>query len=171
MRVNKDSTTNDQWVPALTVKPDGTQLAISWNDRRNDTNNSLIDFYGIFGSIATNGAVDFGTDFKITTTNFPPVFGGTTKTNIGDYDPVWPPGTGITNSIYWYYHPDWSNAVSGKPYETPDTYKGHVGEYNGAVSDNSFVYLTWTDYRLFSPGTTNVNRNQADIRFVRLSWP
>lgn len=32
--------TNDQWMPVLTVKPDGNQLFIGWLDRRNDTNNS-----------------------------------------------------------------------------------------------------------------------------------
>lgn len=42
LRVNTDSTTNDQWMPVLAVKPDGTQLFMAWYDRRGDTNNSLM---------------------------------------------------------------------------------------------------------------------------------
>ena len=98
--------TNDQWMPVLAVKPDGTQLFMAWYDRRNDTNNSLIDMYGRFGSIATNGDVSFPTnDFRITTTNFPPVFAGTDTNNLpnGYYDPVYPPG-GV--NLNWWY-PEW----------------------------------------------------------------
>ena len=31
--------TNDQWMPVLAVKPDGTKLFVAWYDRRSDTNN------------------------------------------------------------------------------------------------------------------------------------
>ena len=31
------------WMPSIAVRPDGNKLFISWLDRRNDTNNSLID--------------------------------------------------------------------------------------------------------------------------------
>jgi hypothetical protein len=51
-----------------------------------------------------------------------------------------------------------------------DTYKDHVGEYDGAWADGSYVYLTWTDGRLTSVGTQYA-RNQRDIRFVRITWP
>jgi len=44
--VNVALTRLDQWMPVLAVKPDGTQLFMAWYDRRNDTNNSLIDVYG-----------------------------------------------------------------------------------------------------------------------------
>lgn len=94
IRVNTDATTNDQWMPVLAVKPDGTQLFMAWYNRRNDTNNSLMDLYGRFGTIATDGSVAFATnDFCITTTNFPPVFAGTNSDNTADghYDPVYPP--------------------------------------------------------------------------------
>jgi hypothetical protein len=93
--VNADSgiDTNDQWMPVLAVKPDGTPLFVAWYDRRNDTNNSLIDVYARFGTIGTNGNVTLGTEFRITTTNFPPVFAGTDTNNTtqGRYDPVYPP--------------------------------------------------------------------------------
>ncbi len=81
LRVNSDFTTNDQWMPVLAVKPDGTQLFMAWYDRRNDTSNSLMDVYGRFAAIATNGTVSFGGEFVISTTNFPPVFAGTLTSN------------------------------------------------------------------------------------------
>jgi hypothetical protein len=71
----------------------------------------------------------------------------------------------------WHY-PEWPPPTNGFPYAPPtrDTYKGHVGEYNGAWAEESGVYLTWTDYRLSSIGTI-YGRKQSDIRFIRLSWP
>ena len=76
--MNSDSPTDHQGQPAITVKPDGAKLFMGWYDRPSDTNNSLIDVYGRWGTIASNGDVSFYTnDFRITTTNFPPVFVGT----------------------------------------------------------------------------------------------
>jgi len=164
-RVNSIGT-NDQWMPVLAVKPDGTQLFMAWYDRRNDTNNSLIEVYGCFGTIATNGDVAFSTnDFRITTTNFPPVFAGTltSNTNDGHYDPVYPPG--LVNLHWWY-----TNWPAPPGHFDADTYKSHVGEYNGAFADDQHVNVTWTDYRLPAAGTL-YPRNQADIRFVRITWP
>ena len=87
------------------VKPDGTQLLVAWYDRRNDTNNSMIGSYGRWGTIASNGDVTFGTEFKLNTTNFPPVFAGTltVNTNQGHYDPVYPPDSA---NLHWWY-PEW----------------------------------------------------------------
>ncbi len=169
LRINSDSTTNDQWMPVLAVKPGGTQLFMAWYDRRNDTNNFLMDLYGRFGSISTNGTVSFDSEFKITTKNFPPVFSGAflQNTNVGFYDPVYPPGN--VNLNWWY--PDWPllNGI-GDPLVTDDAYKGHVGEYNGAWASEGSVYVSWTDYRLQSASTL-YPRKQSDIRFLRLSWP
>jgi hypothetical protein len=169
--VNTDATTNDQWMPVLCVKPDGTQLFMAWYDRRNDTNNALIDFYGCFGTIATNGIVNLGTNFLISTTNFPPVFAGTDTNNMpdGHYDPVYPP-EGV--NLHWHY-PEWPEPQP-PPLDflnkTASSYRGHVGEYNGSAAESQFVYLTWTDYRLASSDTL-YPRNQSDIRFIRLAWP
>jgi hypothetical protein len=163
-RVNADATTNDQWMPVLAVKPDGTQLLMAWYDRRNDTNNSMIDVFGRWGTIATNGNVAFGGEFKITTTNFPPVFAGTLagNRNVGHYDPVYPPGV----NLHWWY-PEWP--------ENPDevalpTYVHHVGEYNGAWADDQYIYLSWTDYRSQSRDTL-YGRNESDVRLIRINWP
>jgi hypothetical protein len=129
-RVNSDSTTNDQWMPLLCVKPDGTQLFMAWYDRRNDTNNSLIELYGRIATIATNGSASFGTKFIISTTNFPPVFVGTDTNNLADgyYDPVYPPG-GV--NLHWWY-PEWDeNPLILTPSPQPGVVgiEGHVGEY------------------------------------------
>ncbi|MCW5552462.1 MAG: hypothetical protein KIS67_09950 [Verrucomicrobiae bacterium] len=165
LRGNSDSTTNDQWMPVLSVKPDGTQLFMAWYDRRHDTNNSLMEVYGRFATIATNGSVSFGSEFVISTTNFPPVFAGTLteSRDPGRYDPVYPPG-GL--NLNWYYD-EWP--VAGDELTT-SSYRGHVGEYNGVWANEAHLFLTWTDYRLPSNGTL-CTRNQSDLRLVRLAWP
>jgi hypothetical protein len=95
IKINNDTTTTDQWQPALAVTPDGTHIFITWYDRRNDSTNSLIDRYGVIGSIS-GSTVTFGSNFKITeadagatTTSFPAVVGqdpAINSTYMGDYD-------------------------------------------------------------------------------------
>jgi hypothetical protein len=180
LRVNGDPGTNDQWMPTIVVKPDGNQLFIGWLDRRNDTNNSLIDAYGHWATIATNGAVTFFTtpsnDFRITTQSFPPVFAGTldVNTNKGWYDPVWPPEGVRLDWWYewWPYDPDldWWDC-------TEDAYRNHCSEHNGAYADTNYVYFVWSDMRVrwtYYGANTNVqgvSRYQPDIRLARLPWP
>jgi hypothetical protein len=80
LRVNDDVTTTDQWQPAIALTPDGTHLFITWYDRRNDpTNDSLIDRYGVIGTVSGH-AVSFASNFRITDVSFPPAFG---------QDPFW----------------------------------------------------------------------------------
>ncbi len=167
VRVNGDATLNDQWMPVLAVRPDGTKLFLGWYDRRNDSNNSLIDFYGRFGTIASNGSVALGTEFKTSTTSFPPVFAGTLAANesIGQYDPLYPPED---VDLHWHY-PEWPAGELTLP-----TYVGHVGEYDAAWSEGGSVHVVWTDNRrLFYSQAQGavVPRNNRDIRLVRLSWP
>ena len=124
---------------------------------------------GRWGRIATDGTVTFGTEFKITTASFPPVFAGTLPDNAiqGHYDRVYPP-YGV--NLHWWY-PEWPLVNEfGDPVLTDHAWKAHVGEYNGTWADGSYVYVTWADNRLQSSGTTFA-RNQSDIRFVRLAWP
>ena len=149
----------------LTVKPDGTQLFAAWYDRRNDTNNSWMDVYGAWGTIASNGAVSFGQDFRISTTNFPPVFAGTltSNANIGFYDPVYPPG-GV--NLHWWY-PEW---LDDEGVITAPSYRDHVGEHNGLGSDSLNVYFSWTDTRT-KTRATRAEIYQRDIRLMRLAWP
>lgn len=165
LRVNTDATTNDQWMPVLAVKPDGTQLLTAWYDRRSDTNNALIELYGRSAMIATNGNVSFGSELLISTTNSPPVFAGTltSNTNQGHYDPVYPP-EGV--NLNWHY----AEYPTDPAVRTGNQYRGHVGEYNGGSVDGQGVYVSWTDYRLQSIGTI-YSRHQSDVRFVRITWP
>jgi len=154
-------------MPVLAVKPEGTELFVAWYDRRNDPNNSLIDVYGRWGAIATDGTVTLASEFKITTGSFPPVFAGTLTgspySDPGHYDPVYPPGN--INLNWWY--PEWP----AEPFQvTAPTYIDHVGEYNGGWADGSYVYMSWTDNRLVASGTL-YNRIQSDIRLVRITWP
>ncbi len=168
VRMNTDLTTNDQWMPVLAVKPDGTQLFMAWYDRRGDTNNSLIEFYGRWANIHPNGSVTFGAEFVISTTNFAPVFAGTDPNNQADghYDPVYPPNQ---VNLHWWY-PEWPAHDSEYINNTADSYIHHVGEYNGAWATDAAVWGVWTDYRL-PLSATIYPRRQSDVRLTRLSWP
>jgi hypothetical protein len=159
LRVNTDSTANDQWMPAIAVRPDGNQLFIGWLDRRNDTNNSLIDVYGRWGTIATNGIVSFpASEFRITTQSFPPAFSGRDTNNIveGHYDPVWAPGGVNLHCSYtnWWPEPDpdfpdqnltFSLSVASTPLK-PDTLPGEH-------TDSSDLVWTYSQGLLRGSGT------------------
>jgi hypothetical protein len=158
-------------MPTIAVKPDGNQLFIGWLDRRNDNNNSLIDVYGRWATIATNGAVTFFTkDFRITTETFPPAFAGSlvVNTNIGYYDPVWPPG-GV--DLTWWYPSWWPTNDLGEPETTFATYANEAGEHMGACVDTTHVYPAWSDNRTTAQATRYLARRQADVRLARLPWP
>ena len=147
---------NDQWQPVITVKPDGTRLFVAWYDRRKDTNNnSLIEAYGCFANLPITGANNFATNFPISTVQFPPVFAGTNMVD-GAYDPAYPPNFGQCDSRC-------CGSFEGR-------YRDHMGDYDMAVPDNDYVYYTWADNRTTSTNH-GVNRNQADVRMVRVSWP
>jgi hypothetical protein len=87
-RVNDDTTTNDQWAPAIAVTPDGTHLFIGWYDRRQDPNNKHINWYGVTASIS-GSTITWGSNFVITNQWFPvainqdPVMA---QGYMGDYD-------------------------------------------------------------------------------------
>jgi len=156
--------TNDQWMPVLSVKPDGTQLFMAWYDRRNDPNNGLMEVFGRWGTIDTSGSLNLGNEFRITPVSFPQVFAGTDTNNvaIGRYDPVYPPE--FVNLHWWYA--EWPD----DPFAwTTSEYIAHVGEYNGAIACEDSVYFSWTDYRARS-GVFSC-RYQSDIRLIRLPWP
>lgn len=157
--------TNDQWMPVLAVKPDGTKLFVAWYDRRNDTANSLIDVYGRLATIGADGSVTLGDEFRITTASFSPAFAGTLADNSieGHYDPVYPPG-GV--NLHWWY----TNWPPDLEITTTPEVSGHVGEYNGAWAEGPYVYISWADNRLSALGT-RFGRNQGDIRFIRVTWP
>jgi hypothetical protein len=87
-KLNDDSTTRDQWQPALAVTPDGNHVGVFWYDRRGDANDGLIDRYGVIGDVS-GSAVTFGSNFRITDAAFPAVVGQDSLINstyMGDYD-------------------------------------------------------------------------------------
>ena len=156
IKINNDSTTNHQWQPSITVKPDGTKLFIAWYDRRNDLgSNSLIQMYGSFANLPVTSTNAFATNFLISTVKFPPVFTGN-NTNAGTYDLAYPPAFAGDD-------PKCCGSFLG-------TTRNHMGDYDTAVSDNKYIYYPWADKRGFTAGTL-VQRHNGDVRFVRLSWP
>ena len=87
-KVNDDSTTRDQWQPSLAVTPDGQHVGVFWYDRRLDSANTMIDRFGVVGTVSGT-TVSFGGNQQITTMSFPPVFGQDPVVNgvyMGDYD-------------------------------------------------------------------------------------
>jgi hypothetical protein len=74
LRVNDDSTNNDQWQPALAMTPDGSHVGIFWYDRRLDPADNLIDRFGVIGTVSGH-TVSFAPNFRVTDVSFPPAFG------------------------------------------------------------------------------------------------
>jgi hypothetical protein len=88
MKINDDTTTNDQWNTALAVTPNGADVGVFWYDRRNDPANLLIDRFGAIGTVAGH-TVTFAPNFQITDQSFPQEFGhvsGIVGNYMGDYD-------------------------------------------------------------------------------------
>ena len=156
MNWSTNSSTTDRWEPTLTVKPDGTKLFTAWYDRRADPgSNFLIQTYGVFANLPITGTNNFATNVVLSTVAFPPVFSGT-QTNLGEYDPVYPPQFDTLDSRF-----------CGSFY---GNYRQEAGDYSGATSDNGFVYYAWTDNRNTATNHSVV-RHQRDVRAVRVSWP
>jgi hypothetical protein len=51
----------------------------------------MIQTYGVIANLPITGSSSFVTNFVISTTNFPPVFTGTTMTGTNQFDPAYPP--------------------------------------------------------------------------------
>ncbi len=113
--------------------------------------------YGGFAALPITGSNAFATNFAISTASFPPVFAGTTMTGTNQFDPVYPPFPRNDGT----YCPNFGGIFS--PYT--------MGDYNRAFSENSYVHFTWGDNRNNYTATNGFTRNQADVRFIRLSWP
>jgi hypothetical protein len=90
VRVNDDTTINDQWQPALAVSPNGLHLFVGFYDRRLDPANALIDRFGVVADIA-GSTVRFRSNIRITTESFPVVIGqdpAVVPNYMGDYDQI-----------------------------------------------------------------------------------
>ncbi len=79
-------------------------------------------------------------------------------TGTNQFDPVYPPGV--------------RNDGTNCPTCGDGTYSPYtMGDYNRPFSDNNYVYYTWGDNRNTYTATNGFTRNQADVRFIRVSWP
>ena len=67
LRVNDDQTINDQILPWMEVKPDGT-IDVAWYDRRKDVNDALWDVYI---AKSTDGGGSFSINICLTDQSFP----------------------------------------------------------------------------------------------------
>jgi hypothetical protein len=88
LRVNDDTTYNDQWSPSIAVTTDGSHLGLFWYDRRLDPANNLIDHFGVIGTVSGH-TVSFAPNFRITDVSFQPAFGQDSYVPpdyMGDYD-------------------------------------------------------------------------------------
>lgn len=85
--LNDDGGTNAQYTPAIAVKPDGSGLAVTWYDNRNDPANRNIERWGVTATVS-GSTVTFGLNFRISP-QFAPSFGSDPVVNtvyMGDYD-------------------------------------------------------------------------------------
>jgi hypothetical protein len=135
VRVNNDSTSNDQWQPDIAVTPDGTKLFMAWYDRRLDPNNSLIDWFGTIGDIS-GSSVSFRGNGRITTQSFPVVVGQDPVINftyMGDYDQA------VADSRYFYT--TWGdNRLSDAAHaNNPDVRFNRIPVNFGAGTDSGIV--------------------------------
>ena len=99
VKLNDDNTTRDQWQPAFAVTPDGSHLFVGWYDRRLDSTNSLINTFGVVGTVS-GSTVTFGSNFRITTQSFPVVVNQDTSVfpdYMGDYDMA------VADNSFFYY--------------------------------------------------------------------
>jgi hypothetical protein len=84
VRVNDDTTQNDQFFPDVAVHGQGV-VQVTWYDRRNDPENRLIDVYR--ARVTVNGQTVSANE-RLTTVSFPPAVGydpTANRTYMGDY--------------------------------------------------------------------------------------
>lgn len=146
VRVNDDSTANDQWQPALTVTPDGARLFIGFYDRRRDPGNNLIDTFGALGTIA-GLTVSFEPNFRITTGSFPAVFGqdpAINSTYMGDYD------QSVADNSFFYY--TWGDNRNSNAFHAnqPDVRFARIST-NPIDDSRYFVRQHYRDFLLREP--------------------
>ncbi|MGH2691894.1 MAG: sialidase family protein [Actinomycetota bacterium] len=66
IKVNDDTTANDQFHPAIAVKPDGT-INLAWYDKRNSAND---DAWDVYLATSTNGGMTFSANSRISDSSF-----------------------------------------------------------------------------------------------------
>ncbi len=134
MRVNDDRTLNDQWMPAITVAPDGT-LAIIWYDRRLDSNNLKFD---VFMAVSQDGGRTWLPNKRVTTvsSDVPPLgpnFDRIRPCYMADYNDI----TADSENFYLVWG---DNREKGLTWKTlPDMPTPREATANAAVGGAVFV--------------------------------
>jgi hypothetical protein len=89
IKVNDDTTTTDQWQPAIAVTPAGDKLGIFYSSRQEDpTGNNLFKYYGRIANIS-GSTLTFTPSFAVSDTASLPEFGRDGVVNqvyMGDYN-------------------------------------------------------------------------------------
>lgn len=83
IRVNDDTTNNDQYFPSLSAGPTG-RIVVAWYDRRLDPNNLFVDYYA---AMSEDGGATFGPNERISDESSPIYIDpGLAACYHGDYD-------------------------------------------------------------------------------------
>jgi hypothetical protein len=174
IRINNDSTLNDQWQPTIAVSPDGTRLFIGFYDRRLDPDNDLIHTFG--GTVVVAGtAMTVQPNIRISSQAFPVVVGQDPvlrPTYMGDYDQA------VADNLYSYY--TWGDNRSPNAFHAaqPDVRFARIPLPNPIDDARFYVRQLYLDFLLREPdpagwdGWTNqitqCGSNQACIEQMRV---
>lgn len=156
VRLNDDTTNNDQFVPAIGASEDGI-LAVAFYDRRLDPNNTLIDRYL---TISTDGGNTWTPNERISDVSAPvaqtlPNFDGLAECYHGDYDQI-----AVSGNVAHIVWSDDRRATASGP--NPDIYydqfivNPHLGRLSAtqaAVSCSSSIGFALSDIDLAGSGT------------------
>jgi hypothetical protein len=74
LRVNDDATTNDQFLPSIAVSPDGTRLAVGFDDRRNDAANMVVERFAATAAVS-GSTITFEPNFRVSAAPSPVLVG------------------------------------------------------------------------------------------------
>jgi hypothetical protein len=120
LRVNDDTTTNDQWQPTLAVTPDGANLGIFYYSRQEDPANNLFKFYGRIASVS-GSTLTFAPSFAISDVPSLPEFGRDTLINsvyMGDYDTA----VATSGAFHVIWADNRSDLAGGAPRKDPNVF-------------------------------------------------
>jgi hypothetical protein len=183
-KINDDTTTNDQWNPALAVTPNGADVGVFWYDRRNDPNNQLIDRFGAIGNVSGH-TVTFAPNMQITDQSFPEEFGhvgGIVSNYMGDYDQAV-----ATNNFFYLTWEDNRLPSLGHPGQAQDVRFAEIplavsggaviaasprGNVSGAVDHIRFTFdesmrpHSFNKFATAIPSFTDPNGNQIPVLSV-----
>lgn len=127
-RVNNDSTTADQFFPAVAVSENGL-VHVVFYDRRDDPENRLIHLYY---ALSSDGGVTFPLQFNVTERPFDGNAGGSPGASsafIGDYIDI-----DLSGGVA---HPVWTDARDGEPTSdglNADLYTARILYYTGNLT-------------------------------------